>query len=150
MTLPVYIKMCCSHRQWRSVFLPVKHHSQIGFKISVYSVISLTENDHKTAAPPSVVFVNTRPGLANREYREDSRWAGLFFWLRGLVFHATGLKYGCCSKLPARIAAPLFLFIILPQPHSFYLLFYRSPSLFIYYFLAAHSQTSAVCRLMMT
>ncbi len=28
---------------------------------------------------------SARPGLANREHREDSQWAGLFFWPLGSV-----------------------------------------------------------------
>ncbi len=59
--------------------------------------------------------VIVRPGLANREHREDSRWAGLFLGQEGLCCHATGLNYAV-PRLPALIAAPLFLFIIFSQP----------------------------------
>ncbi len=57
----------------------------------------------------------SRPGMANREHRQDSRWAGLFFGREGLCCHATGLNYAV-HRLPALIAAPLFLFIIFSQP----------------------------------
>ncbi len=40
--LQVNKKMHCSHMQWRSIFLPVKHNSHISFKIPVKSVTSLT------------------------------------------------------------------------------------------------------------
>ncbi len=43
-TLPVDAKMGCSHRQWCSVFLLVKHHSHIILKIPVNSVTTLTRN----------------------------------------------------------------------------------------------------------
>ncbi len=47
--LQVNTKMQCSHRQWRSLFLPVKHHSHISFKIPVNTLTSLTRNDLLTA-----------------------------------------------------------------------------------------------------
>ncbi len=40
-----------------------------------------------------ILFLLSRPGLANREHREDSRWAGLFFLGReGRCCHATGVE----------------------------------------------------------
>ncbi len=40
---------------------------------------------------------------------------GLLFGREGLCWHATGLNYAV-PRLPALIAAPLFLFIIFSQP----------------------------------
>ncbi len=56
MTLPVNSKMHCSHRQRRSVFFLVKHHSHIHFKIQVNSVTSLIRNESHLG----VVFVNMK------------------------------------------------------------------------------------------
>ncbi len=58
-----------------------------------------------------VMWGRSRPGLANREHREDSQWAGLFLGLegRGVIMP---VPIGCLHS---------------QQPHSFYLLFLAAP-----------------------
>ncbi len=63
--------------------------------------------------PVGLYIPKPRPGLANREYREDCRWACLFFCPWGLVLSG---HCGLADILPALIAAPLYLFTIFSQP----------------------------------
>ncbi len=69
-----------------------------------------------------------RPGLANREHREDSRWAGLFLWPRGPVLSCHWVEIWMLS-LKCLHSSP-----------SFYLLFSRSP---YYYFNQTISITNS-------
>jgi len=40
-TFPVNTQMCCSHKQWYSVFLLVRYYSHISTKILVHSGVSI-------------------------------------------------------------------------------------------------------------
>jgi len=57
-----------------------------------------------------------RPGLANREHRENSRWAGLFYWLGG-----PALSRHWVNVFPYRLQSqrsPTIFIIIFSQPHK--------------------------------